>query len=170
MTDDGPVSTGPTTDRPAAGFGLPRTSRLRTDRDFRRTYSRGRRYRGQLITIVATRRQSDSLQGDHRVGLSVSKDHGRAVRRNKIKRLLREAFRLERPTLPGAFDLVLIPVKRDVRYELTDLRAELVRGVQTLERQPEGPDSGRGRPRGGAGRRKRGGRRGREDRDARREP
>ena len=36
-----------------------------------------------------------------RLGLSVSKDHGSAVRRNKIKRLLREAFRLERISLPA---------------------------------------------------------------------
>ena len=66
------------------------------------------------------------------MGLSVSKAHGRAVRRNKIKRILREAFRLERPTLPGRFDLILIPRQRSGKYPLSEVRAELVRLVEKL--------------------------------------
>ena len=60
-----------------------------------------------------------------RLGLSVSKDHGPAVRRNKIKRLLREAFRLERYALPADLDLVLIPRPRPEKLRLVELRAEL---------------------------------------------
>ena len=68
----------------------------------------------------------------HRLGVSVSKAHGRAVRRNKIKRILREAFRLERPTLPGRFDVILIPRQRTGKYDLTEIRAELVRLMRKL--------------------------------------
>jgi ribonuclease P protein component len=156
-------------DRPIAaadpvpgGFGLPRTARLRSERDFKRTYQRGVRVRGNAMTIVASPRQAPAGRtapnaGDHRLGVSVSKDHGRAVRRNKIKRLLREAFRLERPTLPGSLDLVLIPNRRDGRYELADLRAELARGVvRALEslagRRADDDERGR-RRRGGRSRR-----------------
>ena len=44
-----------------------------------------------------------------RLGLTVGRKHGNAVRRNGIKRLLREAFRLEGDALPPGCDYVCIP-------------------------------------------------------------
>ncbi len=44
-----------------------------------------------------------------RVGVSVGKRLGPAVRRNRYKRTLREAFRLLQPELPVGYDFVLIP-------------------------------------------------------------
>ena len=111
----------------SARLRLPATARLRSGRDFQRVYQRGQRAAGALLTVVALR--SRSARGS-RVGVSVSKDHGGAVRRNKLKRLLREAFRMERHRLPAGLDLVLIPRQRDERFPLAALRAELVMLVQ----------------------------------------
>ncbi|QVL32064.1 ribonuclease P protein component [Telmatocola sphagniphila] len=44
-----------------------------------------------------------------RIGLSVSKKHGNAVVRNRIKRMLREAFRTRQLQIPPGFDFVLVP-------------------------------------------------------------
>jgi ribonuclease P protein component len=119
---------------------LPRTARLRTPGDFRRVYGRGIRAHGKLIVVVGLPRREPG----HRLGVAVSKENGRAVRRNKIKRILREAFRLERPELGGSFDMILIPRPREGRLLLDDVRAELRRLVEQL-RAGGRP---RGRPRG----------------------
>lgn len=126
----------------AAGFGLPRTARLLSARDFKRVYSRGRRANGRWFTVVGFRSR---LGGGARLGLSVSKDHGPAVRRNKIKRLLREAFRLERPGLPDNLELVLIPRQQPQKLVLQVLRQDLVTLVRQLEQAPPNRRPG-GRP------------------------
>jgi ribonuclease P protein component len=47
-------------------------------------------------------------EGARRLGLSVSRKVGGAVERNRVKRLLREAFALEGPRLPEAMDAVVV--------------------------------------------------------------
>ena len=107
----------------------PASHRLRTQRDFRSVYGRGRRASGEWLTVVVWPRRAGEVLAA-RVGVSVSKDHGGAVRRNKLKRLLREAFRLERQRMPQDLDVVLIPKRRDDNVPLAALRAELVRLVE----------------------------------------
>lgn len=126
-------------------FGLPRTARLRTPSDFRRVYGRGNRAHGKLLVVVGLARREPG----HRLGVAVSKEHGRAVRRNKIKRILREAFRLERPELAGSFDLILIPRPREGRLLLEEVRTELRRLVEQLRAsgRPNGRSGGRSRGR-----------------------
>lgn len=114
--------------------------RLVSQQHFRAVYQRGRRAAGQWMTVVALWRRPDGRERDDaattpRLGVSVSKDHGGAVRRNKLKRLLREAFRLEQHRLPGNVDLVLIPRQRAEDFPLAALRSELVALVQRAQQQ-----------------------------------
>ena len=132
MPSTTPIGSSP----PHLSFGLPRPARLRTPRDFRRVYASGRRVRGKHLMVVAYRRREPG----HRLGLSVSKQHGRAIRRNKIKRILREAFRLSRPWLPGQYDVILIPQKNSGKLRLRDVQSELLRLLTQVQ-------AGKGRPR-----------------------
>jgi ribonuclease P protein component len=86
---------------------LPPEYRLRRKADFDRVYAGRQSLADGVLRMVA-------LPGEcphPRLGLSVSRRVGNAVRRNRFKRLLREAFRLSREELP-ALDLIVIPIGR----------------------------------------------------------
>ena len=81
-----------------------RSHRLRKDREFQAVYaSRHRRESGPLLVYG----RPNDLE-HQRLGLSVSRKVGGAVKRVKIKRHLREAFRLMLPQFRTAFDFIVV--------------------------------------------------------------
>lgn len=89
----------------AASFRFLPKYRLQKTADFRRVFAARRSAADDLIVVYA-----DPNQLEHpRLGLSVSRKVGNAVRRNRWKRLLREAFRLSAAQLPAGYDLVIVP-------------------------------------------------------------
>lgn len=68
-----------------------------------------------------------------RLGLSVGKRVGGAVRRNRVKRLLREAFRLEQHVLAPGFDLVVTVRAHEDEVPLEECRRLMVQAARGLE-------------------------------------
>lgn len=74
---------------------LPRTHRLTQSRAFQALYRRGRRWENALAVLHALPRAA----GDVRFGVVVGKKVGKAVQRNRVRRLFREALRHRLPEL-----------------------------------------------------------------------
>lgn len=85
--------------------------RLKKEKEFSLVFNKGKRlYSSALIMIYLP---ADSLK----VGFAVSKKHGGSVKRNRIKRLLRESFRSFLPEIRQNFFFVFIP-KTEKEYSL----------------------------------------------------
>ena len=92
--------------RRRAEGGLPRPARLRRRADFEAVYAAGDKLvEARLVVFIA--RAPDRARGC-RLGLSVSRHVGNAPARNRVKRVLRDAFRKLAPHCPEALDLVLV--------------------------------------------------------------
>lgn len=83
---------------------LPRKYRLTRPRDFRRVQSRGRCRSDPMLVLCKHR--NDSVNS--RFGFSVSRRIGKAVMRNRSKRIIREAVRLQRGSIAPGWDVVFI--------------------------------------------------------------
>lgn len=119
---------------------LPAAARIRTRGDFCAVYETGIRVRDDDLLLIARRTELPVA----RLGLAVSKRCGNAVRRNRLKRCLREAFRHLRADLPCGLDLVVQPRGSTPLDQATLSRSltSLVRRVQKkLATSPPPSDS-----------------------------
>ncbi len=87
-----------------SGFGA--GARLKDRREFRLVFDEGRKTVGR--SLILWHRAAPGA-GPARLGLSVSGKVGNAVRRSRLKRLLRESFRLHRAEFADGAELVAYP-------------------------------------------------------------
>jgi ribonuclease P protein component len=113
---------------------LPKDARLRKSAEFRAVYNEGRRFDGRLMTAFVL----PMGLGQHRIGITASRKMSRlAVRRNRAKRLLREAFRLngsELGALKNRYDWVFNPRRLIIEEKADSVVADLRRIIAHVER------------------------------------
>lgn len=104
------------------------TQTLKLNKEFRRLYYRGKCIPCRTVVIYA---QKNRL-GYCRLGLTCGKTVGKAVARNRAKRLMRESFRALLPKITGGYDIVMVArtricekkcdeVLNDVKYAFSKL-------------------------------------------------
>ena len=127
---------------PAPGMGRknPRSGRLLRHADFEQVYKQGRRHFSTHMTVFYLRRkEGEGL----RIGFTVGRALGGAVTRNRMKRRLREAVRLSRPSPGPAADVVINPKKSLVTAPFAALLVEVGRAFEVItQKVAEKPNRG----------------------------
>jgi ribonuclease P protein component len=95
--------------------------RLKKQADFQRLFQKGKRAYASAVTVLYL--PSERM----RMGISIGKRHGKSVKRNRIKRLIREAFAKTQGEMKGTYSFVIIP-KVNETYEY----ATFVRHLQCM--------------------------------------
>lgn len=114
--------------------GFPALRRVRSPAEFRRCQQAGRRlHTAHFVLVVYGRGDAEPA----RLGLTVSRRVGNAVARNRMKRLLREAFRTSPSSWPLGVDLVIIAKQGPGELNARDVAAELEAARSALEKRAE---------------------------------
>jgi ribonuclease P protein component len=109
--------------------------RLSLDRDYRAVFAnRLAKSRGPLTVFLRP-----NTVREHRLGLSIGRRVGNAVARAKVKRMVREAFRLDRPVYPTpaegrAYD-VIVSARAHKVLSLNEYRSLLLAAVEAAHRE-----------------------------------
>ncbi len=109
---------------------LPKQERLALQRDIDRVFREGWSVSDPFLVIRAV----ENGLPFSRLGVMVGRKHGKAVRRNRIKRWVREAYRRNKAELPVGLDIVVVP-RAGVELDYHTVERSLRQLAQDLERK-----------------------------------
>jgi ribonuclease P protein component len=133
-------------DQPSAApdrlrYTFPRWRRLTRSADYERVFEAKQVFIDRELIVHAAPNGGRPT----RLGMAISRKVGRAVRRNLIKRLMREAFRLNQHRFPDGLDLVVVP-RKGALLTLESVSASLCKLVPRAAACVARPTSGREEP------------------------
>ncbi|MCD2493267.1 ribonuclease P protein component [Lacrimispora sp. NSJ-141] len=105
---------------------------LKRNQDFQAVYRNGRSFANSCLVMYAKKRNDEE---ENRVGISVSKKVGNSVVRHRLKRLIREAYRINCGQAVRGYDLVVIArekSKEKTYKEITGALLSLLRSHRLL--------------------------------------
>ncbi len=93
--------------------------RLKKQSDFQKLFQKGKRAYAPSFALIY--RPAEKMT----MGISIGKKHGKSVVRNRVKRLIREAFRLCADEMQGKYAIVLVP-KVSEKYAFDTFKRQLL--------------------------------------------
>lgn len=93
---------------------MKKTESLRKNRDFLKLYRSGKFYVGRKIVLYVKENHTQK----NRLGIGTARNFGSSVERNRMRRLIRENYRLMEEQFPTGWDIVFSARKRKDKEEL----------------------------------------------------
>ena len=107
---------------------MKRATTLKQNYEFRRVYNKGKSGVSPLLVVYARPNRGRR----NRLGVTVSTKLGKAVVRNRVRRRLREIYRLSQPELKQGYDIVLVARTRAVTATYGELTRAYRAGCEKL--------------------------------------
>ena len=101
---------------------------LKKNSDFRRLYAKGKSAVNPYLVLYCRRNR----EGVNRLGYTVSVKLGHAVVRNRVRRRLREIYRLNAPRLKTGWDIVVVARARCVEAEYRQMEKAFLQACRKL--------------------------------------
>ena len=105
------------------------TTALKLNHIFRRLYAKGDSAVGSFVVVYCKR---NGLQAN-RLGITAGTKLGHTVERNRARRRLREAYRLNEHRLKAGFDIVLVARSRCIEGDFNELQQSFLRQCKKLK-------------------------------------
>lgn len=103
-------------------YKFPKTEKLKKNWEFLRVYKEGKKYKGDYILIYILQKQPSC-----KIGISTPKRIiGKAVTRNRAKRLIRETYRLNKHLLRNNINLVVVATQKIIGIGYKDLEKDFL--------------------------------------------
>lgn len=101
-------------------YTFPKSERLLKKWEFQRVFAENKKYAGKFLVLYILPNQPD-----RKAGIIASRKIGNAVKRNRIKRLIREAYRLNKNLLPNNIHLVITAKQGISKLKYKDVEEDL---------------------------------------------
>lgn len=100
---------------------MKRTVSLKKNYEFVRIYKKGKFFAGRFIVIYVMKNRF----GTNRLGITVNKKVGKSVKRNRMKRLIRESYRFFEDFIPPSLDIVFVARSVETEYGFAEINKEM---------------------------------------------
>lgn len=112
-----------------------KTQALSENHRFRALYRRGKSKAGRFIVVYTMKNRSG---GVNRLGITVSKKLGNAVTRNRIRRRIKEAYRINETNFKNGYDIVIVARHGGENAQFSALEGEIKKLFNELSLTEEG--------------------------------
>ncbi len=113
---------------------MKKTTVLTLNKDYKRLYYKGRSAVDPALVTYALKNRMD---GENRMGITVTKKIGKAVCRNRCKRIIRASYRLLEPQLPDGWDFIFVARGKTATMKSTELMPVMKKQIESLTKNPQ---------------------------------